>query len=510
MSSNGEGNLDATGDRPNTDPMLGPLQDNGGPTPTHALLPESPAIDAGRNDLALDESGRQLELDQRGRAFPRVTDDGVNIGAFEAGTPRLLSFQRQTPAAQRTTADTLVFQATFDEDVTDVSAADFVVTGTTASVENVEPLDARTYLIVLAGGDLENFNGTVGLNLSVDRDISDSTGNLVAFEEPPIEETYTVDNTGPALSVVRQNPGSQITAADTLVFRATFDEDVTGADASDFLVSGGSTAGITTFTTVDARTYELTVSGGTTATITSVSPPRRFIERTEFDITVSGGDLASYNGIVGLDVSGTSDIVDEFGNTIVLAEPAIDETYTVDNIAPQVESIIVDDGSAQRSSVRSITVNFDSAVVFDAGAFERKDDQNNSVDVTTSVAPGTLTNQVVLTFTGTGSQFGSLVDGSYTLTVLSAKVRDASGLLLDGDKDGSSGGDAVDDFYRLYGDMNGDGTTNFTDFASFLLPSFGSADGDADYRAGLDYNNDGRVNFADFASGFLPNFGKTR
>src|SRR4029077_7720311 len=35
------------GDQINTDPMLGPLQDNGGPTFTHALLPGSPAIDTG-------------------------------------------------------------------------------------------------------------------------------------------------------------------------------------------------------------------------------------------------------------------------------------------------------------------------------------------------------------------------------------------------------------------------------------------------------------------------------
>ena len=32
---------------PNRDPLLGPVQDNGGPTFTHALLPGSPAIDAG-------------------------------------------------------------------------------------------------------------------------------------------------------------------------------------------------------------------------------------------------------------------------------------------------------------------------------------------------------------------------------------------------------------------------------------------------------------------------------
>jgi hypothetical protein len=61
---------------------LGPLQDNGGPTETHALLSGSPAIDAGSALLA-------PNVDQRG--LPRPHDgnnDGVSdidIGAFEFG-----------------------------------------------------------------------------------------------------------------------------------------------------------------------------------------------------------------------------------------------------------------------------------------------------------------------------------------------------------------------------------------------------------------------------------------
>ena len=46
-SDDGGGFLTDPGDQINTDPMLGPLQANGGPTFTHALLPGSPAIDAG-------------------------------------------------------------------------------------------------------------------------------------------------------------------------------------------------------------------------------------------------------------------------------------------------------------------------------------------------------------------------------------------------------------------------------------------------------------------------------
>jgi hypothetical protein len=65
------------------DPLLGPLQDNGGPTWTHALLADSPARDAGSNALAVDPTGRLLAFDQRGPGCARITGATVDIGAFE-------------------------------------------------------------------------------------------------------------------------------------------------------------------------------------------------------------------------------------------------------------------------------------------------------------------------------------------------------------------------------------------------------------------------------------------
>jgi hypothetical protein len=62
-------------------PMLGPLQDNGGPTQTMALLRGSPAIDAGDNTDA-------PMWDQRGPGFPRIEHGIIDIGAFEYHFPR--------------------------------------------------------------------------------------------------------------------------------------------------------------------------------------------------------------------------------------------------------------------------------------------------------------------------------------------------------------------------------------------------------------------------------------
>jgi hypothetical protein len=65
------------------DPMLSPLADNGGPTLTHALLENSPAINRGNNAFAVEPDGNPLNYDQRGQGFARIVGGTVDIGAFE-------------------------------------------------------------------------------------------------------------------------------------------------------------------------------------------------------------------------------------------------------------------------------------------------------------------------------------------------------------------------------------------------------------------------------------------
>lgn len=71
------------------DPKLGLLADNGGSTRTHALQPDSPAIDAGVPSGCRGVGGSLLTTDQRG--YPRPVDGGsgqsrCDIGAFEFGS----------------------------------------------------------------------------------------------------------------------------------------------------------------------------------------------------------------------------------------------------------------------------------------------------------------------------------------------------------------------------------------------------------------------------------------
>ena len=84
LSSDGSCNFNHAGDLNNHDPLLGPLQNNGGPTETMALLPGSPAIDAGNPSGCTDGQGHLLKTDQRGMPRPDREDIvGCDMGAYE-------------------------------------------------------------------------------------------------------------------------------------------------------------------------------------------------------------------------------------------------------------------------------------------------------------------------------------------------------------------------------------------------------------------------------------------
>jgi hypothetical protein len=84
LSSDATCNFSGPGDMNSISPNLGPLQNNGGPTQTMALLPGSPAIDAGNPTGCADGLGHLLKTDQRGDPRPDAEDiGGCDIGAYE-------------------------------------------------------------------------------------------------------------------------------------------------------------------------------------------------------------------------------------------------------------------------------------------------------------------------------------------------------------------------------------------------------------------------------------------
>jgi hypothetical protein len=171
------------------------------------------------------------------------------------------------------------------------------------------------------------------------------------------------------------------------------------------------------------------------------------------------------------------------------------EGVTVSNNAPGNHVVVtqVNDGSIQRSRVLGLTVAFNGSITF-AGL---PADAFLLVNQTTSTAyPVTVNAQdingftnALLTFTGPGIIGGSLPDGKYTLTVLSTGI--AGGLAT---------GDALANFHRLFGDVDGDADVDATDFGAFRL-AFGTA-----LNLAFDFDGDGDVDAADFGA-FRQRFG---
>jgi len=83
LSSDDSCNFTSAGDLNNTDPLLGPLQYNGGPTQTLALPPGSPAVDAGDPNGCTDGLGHLLKTDQRAKPRPGTANTGCDMGAYE-------------------------------------------------------------------------------------------------------------------------------------------------------------------------------------------------------------------------------------------------------------------------------------------------------------------------------------------------------------------------------------------------------------------------------------------
>ncbi len=188
--------------------------------------------------------------------------------------------------------------------------------------------------------------------------------------------------------------------------------------------------------------------------------------------------------------------------------------------APQVSGVAFNAGQAdvtQRSRVRSATVTFNTQVTFAgavAAAFDLSRIGGGTVGGFTATATvvGGVTVVALSGFTGGESEFGSLTDGRFTVLVRADQVF-AGGQFLDGNGNGTGGDDytlngtVANGLYRLFGDVDGDGTVNAFDFARFRN-AFGFSAGDPDYLDYLDINGNGIINAFDFSQ-FRIRFGAT-
>ena len=188
--------------------------------------------------------------------------------------------------------------------------------------------------------------------------------------------TATVtDTTAPTVtSITRQDPTSSPTNSDNLTWRVTFSEAVENVDPADFMVTG--------------TTATLTVTAITTMTDV-------------YDVTASGGDLASLDGTVTLAFAGNQNIVDPENNTLTATTPtgANDPTFELDNTVPTFVS-----GTANGILiVMTFSEDLDPNSLPPGSAFNISTDSNvmvNSVSiegtmVTLTVTPAIIVDQTV-------------------------------------------------------------------------------------------------------------------
>ena len=186
---------DLTGNITGLDPILGPLQDNGGPTETHALLlaspVDSPAIDAIPVADCVDTSGNPVTADQRGVSRPQGT--ACDIGAYELGAgppdqPPLVSITSPTEGSEVVEGTTITFDADATDDV-GVAKVDFFANDVLASTDLTEPYSADIQV------------PTEILSLTLKATASDTAGqtasdtvtvNVISPPEPPQDQTMYV------------------------------------------------------------------------------------------------------------------------------------------------------------------------------------------------------------------------------------------------------------------------------------------------------------------------------
>jgi uncharacterized repeat protein (TIGR01451 family) len=378
------------------DPMLGPLQNNSGPTSTMALLPGSPAIDKGDSTIA-----GLPGTDQRG--YARIVGNAVDIGAYEYGA---------TPAT------------------TDLS------------------ISGKFSPTVLPGG-------SIVYSLTVTNDTPFAESNVTLTDNLPAGTTFEWASSAWNYSAPAVGKGGTVTAWTNSM-------------------PAYSAAGLILIAKVDSNFVPASASLTDTATVGPIT-----------------GDSNSSN------------------NSITL------NTGLVYGVA----AVQVNDGSAQRSEVRSISVTFSGPVTFAGGnaaaAFQLLHEQTgNNVALSATTSTDSLGRTVVtLGFSGgetdpvSGLNGGiaSLADGRYQLTVLAANVIGPYGIPLagNGTDAGSNYVSPADTYqgnglhlYRLFGDVNGDGVDDATD-VGLLKSTFNRNNTDPLYLWYLDADNSGSVDASD-------------
>ena len=354
----------------NPNPGLGPLQNNGGLTLTHALLSGSPAINAGNNSLIpadtedLDGDGNRTEpipFDNRGSGFTRISSGTVDIGAFEFQPAPNLSLS--------------INDVTLTEGNSGTKNATFTVTLSGETFQPVTVNYATANGTATAGSDYTATTGTLIFNVNPGETSKQITVSVLGDSLFEANETFFV-NLSNATNASIADAQAQGTITNDDVALPTITLAVSPTSVSE----DGTTNLIYTFTRTGATTNTLTVNYGITGTA-NTSDYTGATPGTGKTITFAAGASTAT-----LTIDPTADTIVESNETVALTlatgtdytigtTTAVTGTITNDDLLPNLnlsanQTIVEGNTNPQnvrytvtlsRTSAQSITVQYATA-----------------------------------------------------------------------------------------------------------------------------------------------------
>ena len=255
-------------------------------------------VTAAQDSDAVDDSAT-ISHAVTGGDYVGVTVDSVVVTVDDDETadttaPRVASIVRETPTSSPTNADSLTWRVTFSEAVSNVNAADFAVSGTTATVTAVAVSGLTgAYDVSASGGNLAALNATVTLAIAASHNIEDGASNSLTNTTPTgtNNNSYVVDNTAPSVTI------SGVPASSDAPFRATFtfSEAVTGFAAGDIRLDNASGS---SFTVTSTTVYRALVTPAAAGTVTVDVPANAARDAAGNGNTAATQASSTYSGTV--------------------------------------------------------------------------------------------------------------------------------------------------------------------------------------------------------------------
>ncbi|MGY6648172.1 Ig-like domain-containing protein [Wenyingzhuangia sp. IMCC45574] len=271
---------------------------------------------------------------------PNLQQDAtlVEIRTLDITAPEIISFTRKIPEEELSTDDTLTFLVTFTEDVVNVDATDFEISGVTGATIGITKNSPSSYDVLISGGDIANYNGTVGLNLLSNHNIKDLANLTLVTTEPATDEIYELDNTAPAITNIIVPTNDNYKLGDELLFTLNFSEEVN--------VEGSPKLNMT----IGAVTQQATYQSGTGTT------------NLVFSYTVQSNDIDTDGVTISTLDSNEGSIKDIVDNLAILTFDEVNTDIKVDGVIPTVSNITSPSSIYKEGDILEFTVVFNEEV----------------------------------------------------------------------------------------------------------------------------------------------------